>query len=42
MMAPLPVLGRDRAEVEEMARTLIRVVRPEGKEDAYPGELSGG
>lgn len=42
MMAPLLVLKRDKAAVEQEARALIRKVRLEGKEDAYPGELSGG
>src|SRR5262245_47709199 len=42
MMAPIHVLKRDRREVEEQARKLIRKVRLEGKETSYPGELSGG
>lgn len=42
MMAPLIVLGQDRAEVEERARRLLAKVRLTGKENAYPGELSGG
>lgn len=42
MMAPIHVLKRDKAEVEEQARALIRKVRLEGKEQSYPGELSGG
>jgi polar amino acid transport system ATP-binding protein len=42
MMAPIHVLKRDKAEVEQQARTLIRKVRLEGKEQSYPGELSGG
>ena len=42
MMAPLLVLKRDKAEVEALARKLIRKVRLEGKENNYPGELSGG
>jgi polar amino acid transport system ATP-binding protein len=42
MMAPIHVLGRNRAEVEAEARALMRKVRLDGKEDAYPGELSGG
>lgn len=42
MMAPMKVLKRNRAEVEETARALIKKVRLEGKEDSYPGELSGG
>lgn len=42
MMAPLLVLKRDKAQVEEEARSLIKKVRLEGKENSYPGELSGG
>ena len=42
MMAPIHVLKRHKAEVEEQARALIRKVRLEGKEQSYPGELSGG
>jgi polar amino acid transport system ATP-binding protein len=42
MLAPLQVLKRPRAEVEEEARALLKKVRLEGKENAYPGELSGG
>lgn len=42
MMAPIKVLGQDRAEVEKRARALIAKVGLNGKEDAYPGELSGG
>ena len=42
MMAPLQVLGQDRHEVEERARSLMRKVRLAGKENSYPGELSGG
>lgn len=42
MMAPIHVLKQDRREVEERARRLLRKVRLEGKENAYPGELSGG
>jgi polar amino acid transport system ATP-binding protein len=42
MMAPLHVLKRDKAEVEALARALMRKVRLEGKESFYPGELSGG
>jgi polar amino acid transport system ATP-binding protein len=42
MMAPIHVLKRNKAEVEEQARALIRKVRLEGKERSYPGELSGG
>ncbi len=42
MMAPVRVLGQDKAAAEAAARALIRKVRLEGKEDSYPGELSGG
>jgi len=42
MMAPIHVLKRDRAEVDALARALMRKVRLEGKEGFYPGELSGG
>jgi len=42
MMAPVHVLGQDKAEVEERAYKLMKKVRLEGKEHAYPGELSGG
>jgi polar amino acid transport system ATP-binding protein len=42
MMAPLHVLKRSRAEVEEEARALMRKVRLDGKENSYPAELSGG
>jgi len=42
MMAPLKVLGQDKAEVEERAHSLLKKVRLEGKENSYPGELSGG
>lgn len=42
MMAPVLVLRKNKAEVEELARKLIKKVRLEGKENSYPGELSGG
>jgi polar amino acid transport system ATP-binding protein len=42
MMAPVLVLKQDPAEVEKRARALMKKVRLEGKENAYPGELSGG
>jgi len=42
MMAPVLVLKQDKAEVEKLARDLIKKVRLEGKENSYPGELSGG
>ena len=42
MMAPLKVLNRAPDEVRAQARELLRKVRLHGKEDAFPGELSGG
>jgi polar amino acid transport system ATP-binding protein len=42
MMAPLHVLKKEQDEVEELARSLVKKVRLEGKESSYPGELSGG
>jgi polar amino acid transport system ATP-binding protein len=42
MMAPLLVLKQDKAEVERIARALIKKVQLEDKVDNYPGELSGG
>jgi len=42
MMAPVLVLKQNKAEVEERARKLLAKVRLQGKEDSYPGELSGG
>ncbi|MEP0521737.1 MAG: amino acid ABC transporter ATP-binding protein [Hyphomicrobiales bacterium] len=42
MMAPIRVLKQNKAEVEQLARALIKKVRLEGKENNYPGELSGG
>ncbi len=42
MMAPLLVMKQDKADVEKLARDLVKKVRLEGKEDSYPGELSGG
>jgi polar amino acid transport system ATP-binding protein len=42
MMAPIQVLGQDKAEVEARARALMQKVRLAGKEHSYPGELSGG
>jgi len=41
-MAPIDVLGEERAAVEARARQLLARVRLDGKETAYPGELSGG
>ncbi len=42
MMAALLVLKKDENDVEDLARTLVKKVRLEGKESSYPGELSGG
>ena len=42
MMAPIQVLKQDPKEVEERAHTLIKKVRLQGKENSFPGELSGG
>lgn len=42
MMAPVHVLGENKAEVEKRARILLEKVRLSEKADAYPGELSGG
>ncbi len=42
MMAPMLVLKENEDEVRQRARDLMRKVRLEGKEDAYPGVLSGG
>lgn len=42
MMAPIQVLGHDRAAVEDRARKLLEKVRLSGKADNYPGQLSGG
>src|SRR5690606_25048946 len=36
MMAPVLVLKRPKGEVEAQARRLLKKVRLEGKEDAYP------
>ena len=41
-MAPMLVLQESKDEVLSKARSLIRKVRLEDKEDTYPGELSGG
>ncbi len=40
--APITVQKRDKAEVEETARELLRKMGLEGKEDQYPYQLSGG
>jgi len=42
MMAPIKVLKQNPAEVEQRARALMAQVNLQGKEDSYPGELSGG
>nr|WP_255599302.1 ATP-binding cassette domain-containing protein [Hasllibacter sp. MH4015] len=42
MEAPVTVLGKDRAEVEDRARTLLDKVGIGAKCDAWPSELSGG
>ncbi len=42
MEAPLTVLGRDRAEVEEAARGYLEKVGIGDKAGAYPAQLSGG
>ena len=39
MMAPIQVLGHDRAEVEERARKLLKKVRLSEKADSYPGSF---
>ncbi len=40
--APVAVLGRDKAEAEEMGRALLAKVGIGDKCDAYPAQLSGG
>ena len=42
MMAPVHVLGEDKAEVHARAVALMKKVGLSAKQDAYPGELSGG
>jgi len=42
MEAPVTVLGRDRAEVEQAARAYLDKVGIGDKCDAYPAQLSGG
>src|ERR1700744_4717839 len=41
MMAPIHVLRQERSAVEARARALLAKVRLAGKENSYPGELSG-
>jgi len=42
MEAPVPVLGRDKAEVETAARRYLAKVGIGDKCDVYPAQLSGG
>ena len=42
IMAPLLVLKKNKNEVRARAHDLIKKVMLEAKENAYPGELSGG
>ena len=42
MEAPVTVLGRDRAEVEQKARAYLEKVGIGDKADAWPAQLSGG
>lgn len=42
MEAPVTVLGRDKAEVEEKARGYLKKVGIGDKADVYPAQLSGG
>jgi polar amino acid transport system ATP-binding protein len=42
MEAPVTVLGQDRAEVEDRARSILDKVGIHEKCDAYPAQLSGG
>lgn len=41
-LGPELVLKRDKAEVEQEARDLLKMVGLENKADSFPGELSGG
>ena len=40
--APIHVLGVSRDEAIERARKYLKLVDPQGKEDAYPAHMSGG
>jgi polar amino acid transport system ATP-binding protein len=42
MEAPVTVLGQDKAEVEDRARSILDKVGIHDKCDAYPAQLSGG
>ena len=42
MEAPVIVEEKDKAETEKLARALLKQMGLEGREDAYPCELSGG
>ncbi|WP_210333699.1 amino acid ABC transporter ATP-binding protein [Rhizobium sp. ARZ01] len=42
VMAPVKVLGQNKADVEKRALELLGKVKLTGKENAYPGQLSGG
>ncbi len=41
-LAPIKLLGQSREEAEEAGRALLARVNLQGKEDRYPGALSGG
>ncbi|MDR6496480.1 amino acid ABC transporter ATP-binding protein [Paraburkholderia sp. 22099] len=42
IVAPVRILGRDKADATRTAYDLLKKVRLENKAHAYPGELSGG
>ena len=42
MMAPVLVLRENELDIRKRAHKLITKVQLGGKEDSYPGELSGG
>ncbi|CAE6767870.1 MULTISPECIES: amino acid ABC transporter ATP-binding protein [Paraburkholderia] len=42
LVAPVRILGRDKADATRTAYDLLKKVRLENKAHAYPGELSGG